>query len=114
MPLRTNLKKGMLLITLVGLLCIGADLLEGLLPYEWRHTIDQRFDHIFHLPTYEPHPNIDWEFELDFREHPRDRVIQYAVLVALILGDGYLISRVWRALRKASLANGLKGRVAQP
>ena len=108
MPLKTNLKKGMLLIMLIGLLYIGAGLLEGFLPYEWRHTIDQRVDHIFHSPTYEPHPNIDWEFELDFREYPRHRLIQFAVLGALTLGDAYLISRVWRALRKASLTNGLR------
>ena len=56
-PLHTNLKKGLLLIALFGLLYIGTGLLEGFLPYEWRHAIDQRVERIFPSPPYEPHPD---------------------------------------------------------
>jgi hypothetical protein len=104
-PLHTRLKKGLLkkgllLIALCGLLYLGTGLVEGFLPYEWRHAIDQRFESIFPGPVYAPHPNIDWEFELDFREHPWHRLIQYLVLGVLTIGDAYLISRAWRAFRK--------------
>ena len=100
MALYTNLRKGLLLVFLCGLLYLGTVLLECFLPYEWRYAIDQRFDRISPSPVYAPHPNMDWEFELDFRQHPWHRLIQYAVLGVLTLGDAYLISRVWRAFRK--------------
>jgi len=76
-------------------------LLQGFLPYKWRHAIDQGFDRIFPTPVYAPLADMYWEFELDFRQHPWDRVIEYAVLGILILGDAHLISRVWRAFRKS-------------
>jgi len=44
-------------------------LLEGFLPYEWRHAIDQRLDRLFPHTVYAPHPDRDWEFELDFQQH---------------------------------------------
>lgn len=99
-----NLKKGLLLLTLCGLLYLGAGLLEGFLPYEWRHAIDQRLDRIFPHRVYAPHPDMDLEFEMDFRQHPGHRLIEYAVLGVLTIGDVYLISRVWRAIRKPSIS----------
>lgn len=100
MTIRPILKKVLLLVALCILLYLGAGLLEGFLPYEWRHAIDQRFDRILRTSVYAPHPDMDWEFELDFRQHPSHRMIQYAVLAVLTLGDAYLISKVWRAFRK--------------
>jgi|SRR5579859_205610 len=100
MPLHTKLKKGLLLLTLGGLLYLGMGLLEGFLPYEWRHAIDQRLDLVFPHTVYAPHPDMDWEFELDFQQHPWHRRIEYALLGVLTLGDLYLISIVWRAFRK--------------
>jgi hypothetical protein len=41
-----NVKKGLLLVTLCGLLYVGAGLVESFFPYEWRHAIDQWFDRI--------------------------------------------------------------------
>ena len=96
-----NVKTGLLLVALFALMYLGAGLLEGFLPYEWRHAIDRRFEQVFPSPVYAPHPDMDWEFELDFRQHPWHRLIQYAVLGALTLGDAYLLSRVWRAIRKS-------------
>ena len=99
MRLGTDFKKGLLLVALCGLPIVGAGLLEGFLPYEWRHVIHQRFESIFPSPVYAPHPNMDWEFELHFREHPLQRWIEYGVLGVLTLGDAYLISKAWRAFR---------------
>lgn len=101
MTISTNLKKGLLLVALFGLVYLGAGLLEGFLPYEWRHAIDQRFERVFPRTVYAPHPDMDWEFEMDFRQHPSHRLIEFAVLGVLTLGDAYLILRVWRAIRKS-------------
>jgi hypothetical protein len=98
-PLHTKLKKGLLLVTLCGLLVVGAGLLESFLPYEWRHAIHQRVESFFPSPVYAPHPNMDWEFELYFRERPWQRWIGFGVLGVLTLGDAYLNSKAWRAFR---------------
>ena len=101
MAVYKDLKKGLLLVALCGLLYLGAGLLEGFLPYEWRHAIDQRFERIFPRRVYAPHPDMDWEFEMDFRQHPWHRLTEFAVLGVLTVGDAYLILRVWRAIRKS-------------
>jgi hypothetical protein len=44
---------------------------------------------------------MDWEFEMDFQQHPSHRLIEFAVLGVLTLGDAYLTLRVWRAIRKS-------------
>lgn len=100
MPIHTNLKKGLLLIVLIGLLLIGMGLIEGFLPYNLRHAIHQRVEQVFPSPRYDPHPDIDWEFELDFRQHPWHRFVLWTGLGLLVLGDTYLIGRVLRALRR--------------
>ena len=101
MAIHRNLKKGLLLVTLCGLLYVGAGLVESLFPYEWRHAIDQRFDRIFPGRVYAPHPDMDLEFEMDFRQHPAHRLIEFAILGVLIIGDAHLILKVWRAIRKS-------------
>jgi hypothetical protein len=100
MSFYTKMKKGLLVLALCSLLYFGVCLIEGFLPYQWRHAIDQRFDRVFPHTIYTPHPDMDWEFELDFQQHPWHRRIEYAVLGVLMLGDVYLISRVWGAFRK--------------
>lgn len=99
MRLGTDSRKGVLLVALCGLLIVGAVLLEGFLPYEWRHAIHRRFDSIFPSSVYAPHPNMDWELELYFRKHPWQGWIEYVVLGVPTLGDAYLISKAWRAFR---------------
>jgi hypothetical protein len=97
-----KIRKGLLVLALCGLLCLGMGLVEGFLPYKWRHAIDQHLDRVFPHTVHAPHPDMDWEFELDFRQYPWHRRIEYAVLGVLTLGDVYLISRVWRAFRNRS------------
>ena len=102
MVVHTRLRKGALLFALSGLLLLGMSILQEFLPYKWRHAIQERFDRIVPSATYAPHPDMDWEFELDFQQHPCHRRVEYAPLGVLIIGDGYAISRVWRAFRRSS------------
>jgi hypothetical protein len=101
-----NWKKALLLLVLSVLLLVEADLLEGFLPYQRRHAIDQRFERLFPSRPYAPHPDMDWEFELMFRQNPRMRDANYIVLGLLALVDGYLFFKVWRALFQVSPATG--------
>ncbi len=100
MALKTSLKRATLLVVLFGLAILEAGLLEGFLPYEWRHPISQLSARIFPSPRYDPHPDMSWEFELDFRQHPWHRAMEYAVLGVLSLGNAYLIAKVWRAFSR--------------
>jgi hypothetical protein len=100
--IHSNLKLVLLLAALCGLLYLGAGLRQGFLPLEWRHAIDQQFERIFPSHVYAPHPDMDWEFEMDFRQHPWHTRIEFAVLGVLTVGDACLISRVSRAIRKST------------
>jgi hypothetical protein len=66
------------------------------------HAIHQQSERIFPREKYDPHPDMGWEFELDYRQHPSHRVAMYGLLGTLVLGVAYLISKVWRRLRQAS------------
>jgi len=48
----------------------------------------------------DPHPDMSWEFELDFRQHPSHRVVAYGVTAILTIGNAYLIAKVWKALSR--------------
>jgi hypothetical protein len=99
---RTYIKRAMLVIALVGLIIIEIGLLEGFLPYRWQHAIHQQSERIFPSAKYDPHPDMGWEFELDYQQHPSHRVAMYGFLGALVVGAAYLISKVWRRLRRVS------------
>jgi hypothetical protein len=92
------MKKSLLVIALLALVLVEAAILEGFLPYEWRHAIRQQSEKVFPSKKYDPHPDMDWEFELDFRQHPSHRAIVYGVSAILGLGNGYLIAKVRHAL----------------
>jgi hypothetical protein len=89
-------------IALVGLIIIEIGLLEGFLPYKWQHAIHQQSERIFPNAKYDPHPDMGWEFELDYQQHPPHRVVMYGFLGALVVGVACLISKVWRGLRQVS------------
>jgi hypothetical protein len=99
---RTYVKRAALVITLVALIIIEIGLLEGFLPYRWRHAVHEQSERVFPSQKYDPHPDMDWEFELDYRQHPSHRVAMYGFLGTLVLGVAYLISKVSRRLRKVS------------
>ena len=92
-------KKVTLVLALAGLVFVEVALIESFLPYEWRHAIHQQIERAFPSPKYEPHPDMDWEFELDFRQHPVHRVVMFGVVGVLAAGVAYLILKTWRKLR---------------
>ena len=65
----------MLVLALAGLVLFEAGLLEGFLPYGWRHAIQPRTERVFPSLKYDPHPDMDWEFELDFQQHPAHQFV---------------------------------------
>jgi hypothetical protein len=87
-------------ILLLALVLLEAVILEGFLPYEWQHAIQQRYDRVFPSERYDPHPDMGWEFDLDFRQHPWHRAIAYGFTALLAIGDAYLIVKVWEALHR--------------
>ncbi len=92
-------KRALLVLALAGLAVVEIGLLESFLPYEWRHSIHQQTERVFPSAKYDPHPDMDWEFELDYRQHPAHRVVMYAVITVLVTGVGYLIAKTWRKFR---------------
>jgi hypothetical protein len=75
-------------------------LLEAFLPYDWNHAISDRVDRVFHIEPYAPHPNMDWEFELDFRQHPSHRIAMYLITIVLATGNAFLIAKVWKIQKR--------------
>jgi hypothetical protein len=92
-------KRALLVLALAGLAVVEIGLLESFIPYEWRHSIHQQTERVFPSAKYDPHPDMDWEFELDYRQHPAHRVVMYAVVTVLVTGVGYLIGKTWRKFR---------------
>ena len=71
---QTLVKRAMLVIVLAGLFIFEIGLLEGFLPYKWQQEIYQQSERIFPSKKYEPHPDMGWEFELDYHQHPSHRI----------------------------------------
>jgi hypothetical protein len=86
------------MLVLLGLVFLEAVLVAEFGPYKWRHAIHQQSERLFPSERYDPHPDMDWEFELLFRQNPWARTAYYGVVGFLALINGYLISKVWRAL----------------
>ncbi len=99
------MKKILLVMILSGLLLVEAGLLEGFLPYAQQHAIHQQFQRVFPQQRYDPHPDMDWEFELAFRQNPKLRIAFDVVLGILMLGNAYLITRAWQKLRRIKSSN---------
>jgi hypothetical protein len=92
------MKRALLIIALAGLFIFEFGLLEGFLPYGWQHAIHQRTERIFPSKRYEPHPDVGWEFELDYRQHPAHRIAMYGLQGVLVFGVAYLMSKIWKRL----------------
>jgi hypothetical protein len=92
------LKKAALLTLLCALVVLQLWMFEGFLPYDWPHPISQLADRA--LPKYDPHPNLAWEFESDYRQHPVHRVVAYALLGLLNLANLYLVFEIGRRFRR--------------
>jgi hypothetical protein len=94
----TNFRKPFFVMLLLALVLFEAAIFEGFLPYEWQHAIRQQSERVLPSKRYEPHPDMGWEFELDFRQHPSHRAVFYGVSAILAIGNAYLIAKVWKAL----------------
>jgi hypothetical protein len=94
------LKKAAVLVLLCGLAVLQLSMFEGFLPYDWPHPISQLADRALPGPKYDPHSNLAWEFESDYRQHPMHRVVAYALLGLLNLGDLCLIFASPRMFRR--------------
>ncbi|PYU21785.1 MAG: hypothetical protein DMG32_19660 [Acidobacteria bacterium] len=94
------MKKAALLVLLCGLGVLQLSLLEALLPYDRPHPISQLADRALPGPKCDPHSNLAWEFESDYRQHPTHRVVAYALLGLLNLGNLCLIFGLARAFRR--------------
>jgi len=92
-------KRVALVSALAGLVFVEIGLLESFLPYEWRHAIHQQTERVFPSAKCDPHPDMDWEFELDYRQHPAHRLLMYGVVGVVEAGVAYLIAKTWRKLR---------------
>ena len=90
------MKRLFLRLVIIGLVAVELVLLEAYLPYEWSHAISERLDRTFHAEPYPPHQNMDWEFELDFRQHPSHRIVIYLVTALLATGNAFLIAKLWK------------------
>ena len=93
------MRRTLLLLVLAGFFLLELALLEAYLPYEYAHTISERLDRILRTKPYPPHQYMDWEFELDFRQHPAHRVAMYLITAVLATGNAVLIAKVWKARR---------------
>jgi hypothetical protein len=91
------MKRSLLLVLVVVLVVFELFLLEGFLPYDWRHPISEQLDRIFPAQRYDPHPNMDWEIETVLRQHPLYRITLYLITAALATGNAFLIVKVWHA-----------------
>lgn len=79
-----SLKRVALVLALAGLAVIEIGLLESFLPYEWSRAIHQQTERVFPSAKYAPHPDMDWEFELYYRQHPAHRFAAYGIVTVLV------------------------------
>ena len=94
--------KPFLVVLLFALVFLELAILEVFLPYKWSHSIHQQSERIFPSRRYDPHPDMDWEFELDFQQHPSHKAFAYGVAAILAAGNAFLIARVWKVVRDKS------------
>lgn len=93
------MKRAAFILLLLALLLLELWILEGFLPYGWRHPISELYDYLFPSQPYSPH-NVGLEFEMFLREHLLWRIGGYVFIALLATANGFLITKVWKALRQ--------------
>jgi hypothetical protein len=89
------MKRSLLLLLVIVLMVFELFLLEGFIPYEWRHPMSEQLGRIFPAPRYDPHPNMDWEIETVLRQHRSYRIALYLITAVLASGNACLIVMIW-------------------
>ena len=87
---------------LVPLVLCEMYMFTAFLPMQWQRTINDSLPDIFPKSsdlTPNTHPRLSEEIESVLREHIGIRITLFAVTVALLLGNAWLIRRVWRFFR---------------
>jgi len=89
-------------VLLVPLVLCEMYLFTAFLPMQWQRTINDSLPDV--LPksydlTPNTHPRLSEEIESVLREHVGLRITLFAVTMALLLGNAWLIRRVWRFFR---------------
>jgi len=95
------MKRISLLFVLLVLVALELIMLESFVPFGWRHPISESLNRIFSAQEYKPHPNMNLEIGMMLKQHHLLRVGYYVVTVALAIGNGLLISKVWNAFRRS-------------
>jgi hypothetical protein len=101
------MKRTALRALLVVLIIVEIYLCSALLPTSWQTASVHGLSHI--LPkTYDysvvTHPALDYEIDDMLKKNPGLRVALYTVITLLLVGNTFLVTKVWRALRLAPQA----------
>jgi hypothetical protein len=101
------MKRTAVKVLLLVLIIVEIYLCSAFLPTAWQTAIVQGLSHI--LPkafdySVVTHPALDYEIDDMFRKNPGVRVALYTVITLLLVGNTFLVTRVWRSLRLTSRA----------
>ena len=93
------MKKIALLVLVIPLTLFEVYLCTTFLPDSWQRAIDDHIPDI--LPksndwTSVTHPLLSQEIEQVLREHIGIRILLYAIMVGLLIGNAWLIRFLWR------------------
>ncbi len=99
------MKRIALKVLLVVLIVVELYLCSAFLPAGWQTAIQQRLSYIRPKTldhSVVTHPALDYEIEDMMRKHVGLKVALYAVILLLLLGNTFLVTKVWRFLRLTS------------
>ena len=95
------MKKTALTMVLLALVILEIYLCAAFLPSSWQVSIVQFFSHLW-PKTFDysvvTHPALDYEIENMFRNHTELRVALYAVILSVMVGNGFVMARIWKLL----------------
>ena len=106
-PRRDSAKRGVLFAALILLSLVEAYLCTAFLPQRWQNAIESHIPDI--LPKSDDqiritHPLLKKEVEQVLREHAVFRFLLYGITASLVIGNAWLIRRVWRLVHSAQIA----------
>jgi len=98
-------------VLLMPLVLFEIYLCTAFLPMRWQRAINDNLSDILpksHDWTPTTHPLLSQEIESVLREHVGFRIALFAITVSLIVGNAWLIQRIWRfsGRRQASFEDG--------